>query len=78
MERDDNSLGATASRGIVASQEDNPNARESFTLEGTSPDIELRQMESTHKRASVLIGSAILQLPIWGKFQFPLALKSIS
>ncbi|KAK6607160.1 hypothetical protein H4I96_02563 [Botrytis cinerea] len=66
MERDDNSLGATASRGIVASQEDNPNARESFTLEGTSPDIELRQMESTHKRASVLIGSAILQLPIWG------------
>ncbi|CCD51740.1 hypothetical protein BofuT4_P020460.1 [Botrytis cinerea T4] len=50
---------ATASRGIVASQEDNPNARESFTLEGTSPDIELRQMESTHKRASVLIGFAM-------------------
>jgi hypothetical protein len=27
---------------------------------------EIRQAESKRKRASVLLGSAILQLPIWG------------
>ncbi|TEY74289.1 hypothetical protein BOTCAL_0074g00190 [Botryotinia calthae] len=59
MERDDNSPGATAFRGIATSQEDNPNNRESLTLETTSPDIDARQMESNHKRASVLIGFAM-------------------
>ncbi|KAF7927568.1 uncharacterized protein EAE98_005950 [Botrytis deweyae] len=66
MERDDNSLGATASRGIATSQEYITHDRESFTLDTTHSDIDPRQIESNHKRASVLIGSAILQLPIWG------------
>ena len=55
-------------------QEEPPAGHGSPRLSGTEHDVpnfdqlDSRQWESHRKRACVLIGSAILQLPIWGKF----------
>lgn len=67
MGSEDSSHSAAAPRGIALPQETN---RETFDLNTESPDIDSRQIESNKNRASVLIGSSILQLPIWGKLKF--------
>lgn len=39
-----------------------------FELEQSAADAEQRQIESSRTKLGVLIGSGILQLPIWGTF----------
>lgn len=57
----------------IVLREEPPTGRGSSTVSGTEHDVpnldqlDSRQGESHRKRACVLIGSAILQLPIWGK-----------
>jgi hypothetical protein len=42
--------------------------RDVFELEQSAVDAEQRQIESSRTKLGVLIGSGILQLPIWGMF----------
>jgi hypothetical protein len=47
----------------VGEQESYDTERDAFNLHQADP----RQWESNRKRTCVLLGSAILQLPIWGR-----------
>jgi hypothetical protein len=50
----------------VADQEPNYSEQNASELE----EADSRQWESNRKRACVLLGTTILQLPIWGKLNF--------